>query len=208
MGSPSLLQGIFPTQGPNPGLPLCWWILYHLSHQGSSWGPQYKPMRCYVTLGMRAWDNLMESPHFSPCLACCCCWKNLEEIRVLKGDPVFGEQICEIYGFSIFSPNLEHSHYPDMDKQVIPLGGKCFQIVSHPPHYLVSPIKMLISHPHIELTAICLLVWISWFPSLLRHASWNKDDSDKGAKARVLAIKIPAREHKVVGWMLLREPKC
>ena len=24
-----LLQEIFPTQGPNPGLPLCWQILYH-----------------------------------------------------------------------------------------------------------------------------------------------------------------------------------
>ena len=36
MGSHSLLQqGIFPTQGLNPGLPLCMWILYHLSHQGS-----------------------------------------------------------------------------------------------------------------------------------------------------------------------------
>ena len=31
----SLLQGIFPTQGSNPGLPHCRWILYHLSHQGS-----------------------------------------------------------------------------------------------------------------------------------------------------------------------------
>jgi len=28
-----LLQGIFPTQGSNPGLPHCRWILYHLSHQ-------------------------------------------------------------------------------------------------------------------------------------------------------------------------------
>ena len=27
--------GIFPTQGSNPGLPNCRWILYHLSHQGS-----------------------------------------------------------------------------------------------------------------------------------------------------------------------------
>ena len=26
---------IFPTQGSNPGLPHCRWILYHLSHQGS-----------------------------------------------------------------------------------------------------------------------------------------------------------------------------
>ena len=30
--SHSLLQGIFPTQGSNPGLQHCRWILYHLSH--------------------------------------------------------------------------------------------------------------------------------------------------------------------------------
>ena len=30
-----LLQGIFPTQGLNPGLPHCRQMLYHLSHQGS-----------------------------------------------------------------------------------------------------------------------------------------------------------------------------
>ena len=29
-----LLQGIFPTQESNPGLPHCRQILYHLSHQG------------------------------------------------------------------------------------------------------------------------------------------------------------------------------
>ena len=27
------LQGISPTQGSNPGLPYCGWILYHLSHR-------------------------------------------------------------------------------------------------------------------------------------------------------------------------------
>ena len=32
----ALLQGIFPTQGSNPGLPHCRQILYHLSHQGST----------------------------------------------------------------------------------------------------------------------------------------------------------------------------
>ena len=35
VGSLSLLQGIFPTQGSNPGLSHCRWILYQLSHQGS-----------------------------------------------------------------------------------------------------------------------------------------------------------------------------
>ena len=34
-GSLSLLQGIFPTQGSNAGLPHCRWILYQLSHKGS-----------------------------------------------------------------------------------------------------------------------------------------------------------------------------
>ena len=33
--SHSLLQGIFPTQGLNPGLPHCRRILYQLSHKGS-----------------------------------------------------------------------------------------------------------------------------------------------------------------------------
>ena len=35
MGCHALLQGIFPTQGSNPGLLHCRGILYHLSHQGS-----------------------------------------------------------------------------------------------------------------------------------------------------------------------------
>ena len=42
MGCHALPQGIFPTQGWNPGLPHCRQILYHLSHQGSprilEWG--------------------------------------------------------------------------------------------------------------------------------------------------------------------------
>ena len=41
VGCHALLQGIFPTQGLNPGIPHCRWILYHLIHQGSPsliWG--------------------------------------------------------------------------------------------------------------------------------------------------------------------------
>ena len=37
-GSLSLFHGIFPTQGSNPGLPHCRWILYQLSHK-EVWGP-------------------------------------------------------------------------------------------------------------------------------------------------------------------------
>ena len=42
VGSLSLLQGIVPTQGSNPGPLHCRWILYQLSHKGSprilEWG--------------------------------------------------------------------------------------------------------------------------------------------------------------------------
>ena len=36
VGSLFLLQGIFPTQGLNPGVPHCRWTLYQLSHKGST----------------------------------------------------------------------------------------------------------------------------------------------------------------------------
>ena len=37
VGSRSILQESFPTQGLNPGLLLCRWILYQLSYQGSQY---------------------------------------------------------------------------------------------------------------------------------------------------------------------------
>ena len=37
----SLLQGVFPTQGLNPGLMHCRQILYQLSNQGNQWIPEW-----------------------------------------------------------------------------------------------------------------------------------------------------------------------
>ena len=44
VGYHALLQRIFPTQGSNPGLPHCRWILYWLSHQGSPLGTKHHIM--------------------------------------------------------------------------------------------------------------------------------------------------------------------
>ena len=44
VGSLSLLQGVFPTQGLNPGLPHCRRILYQLSHKGSPMD-YYSPLK-------------------------------------------------------------------------------------------------------------------------------------------------------------------
>ena len=51
VGSCSLLQGIFPTQGSNPGLPHCRLILYQLSHQGS-------PFHTVVVQSLSWFDSL------------------------------------------------------------------------------------------------------------------------------------------------------
>ena len=53
VGSLSLLQGIFPTQGSNPGLPHCRWILYQLSHKGS-------PNRTIAVKGFMIWIRVLK----------------------------------------------------------------------------------------------------------------------------------------------------
>ena len=59
VGSLSLLQGIFPTQGSNPGLLQCRRILYQLSHKGSP-----RTLQCIAypfssgSLGPRNWTGV------------------------------------------------------------------------------------------------------------------------------------------------------
>ena len=56
LGSPSLLQGIFPSQGPIPGLLYCRWIHYQLSHQGSPHPPIVKAMVFPIVIyGCESW---------------------------------------------------------------------------------------------------------------------------------------------------------
>ena len=54
VGSLSLLQGIFPTQGLNPCLPHCQWILYQLSHHG---GPRILEWVAYPFSGGSSWPR-------------------------------------------------------------------------------------------------------------------------------------------------------
>ena len=59
VSSLSLLQGIFPTQGSNSGLPVCRRILYQLSHKGSPSVIKGLGMR---TLGDCVWSLGWEYP--------------------------------------------------------------------------------------------------------------------------------------------------
>ena len=60
VGSRSLLQGIFPTQGSNPGLPHCRWVLHQLSHQGSPdvLSPALTPLFHSAGISLLSWQNL------------------------------------------------------------------------------------------------------------------------------------------------------
>ena len=69
VGSCSLLLGIFPTQGLNPGLPHYRQILYHLSHQGSP----YIYIYIYVGLifchqGMWCFSSLTRDRIWNACI--------------------------------------------------------------------------------------------------------------------------------------------
>ena len=61
VGSLSLLQGIFPTQGSNPGLPHFRRILYQLNHKGSQKGK--KPMAELLVLLTLNWWVLASLPY-------------------------------------------------------------------------------------------------------------------------------------------------
>ena len=53
VGSLSLLQGIFPTQGSNPGLLYCRQILYQLSHKNKDPPPKV----CIKSLVKKVWNS-------------------------------------------------------------------------------------------------------------------------------------------------------
>ena len=56
VGCHFLLQGIFLTQGSNPGLPHCRQMLYHLSHQGSP--ENYKTLIKEIKDDTNRWRNI------------------------------------------------------------------------------------------------------------------------------------------------------
>ena len=77
VGCHAFLQGIFPTQGLNPGLPHCRRILYHLSHQGSPWilaWVAYPFSRGSSQPRNRSWVSCTAGGFFFFCFVFCFCF--------------------------------------------------------------------------------------------------------------------------------------
>ena len=68
VGSLSLLQGIFPTQGSNPGLPNCRQVFYQPSHKGSLCGTG-------MLLNALWWPEWERSPKGTPRIYGECMWQ-------------------------------------------------------------------------------------------------------------------------------------
>ena len=69
VGYHALLQGIFLTQGWNPGLPDCTWILYCLSHLGISKSKEFKydetlKLCCKIICGSLELSSIPKLPGF------------------------------------------------------------------------------------------------------------------------------------------------
>ena len=73
VGCHSLLQGIFPTQWSNPGLPHCRQTLYRLSHQGSP--SLTKQSKGTSAINLSKMDWFLQEPSHSPAAARA--WRNV-----------------------------------------------------------------------------------------------------------------------------------
>ena len=62
VSSLSLLQGIFSTQGSDPGLFLCRRILYHLSHRCENWIIKKAEHQRIDAFGLWCWRRLLRVP--------------------------------------------------------------------------------------------------------------------------------------------------
>ena len=80
VGCLALLQGIFPTQGSNPGLPHCKQIIYCMSHQGSLKGTQQVVLKearllenilIFIAWVFKVWLDLALQVTYSACLILC-----------------------------------------------------------------------------------------------------------------------------------------
>ena len=106
-GVPCLLQGIFPTQGSNPGFPHCRQTLYRLSHQGSS-GSYGSHWNFYAPLILRK-DSLLDHLPLVP--------------HLISGNPTaLSLQSCPVSSSTSANTTRSQAAYQPPSTKFCPLG--------------------------------------------------------------------------------------
>ena len=117
-GCHPLLQGIFPTQGSNPGLPHCRWILYCLSHQESPRIPEW--VAYPISRG--------SSQHRNQTGASCICRQILYQLSyqfssVVQSCPTLCDPMdCSTPSFSV------HHQFPELTQTHVHRVGDAIQL--------------------------------------------------------------------------------
>ena len=66
VGCHALLQGVFLTQGSNPGVPYCRWSLCHLSPQGTAMASHEKRHTALLFWVLRGLREMVDTPQLRP----------------------------------------------------------------------------------------------------------------------------------------------
>ena len=138
MGSLFLFQGIFPTQGWNPGLPHCRWILYQLSPKGSPLKKIFEKkikknfkardltLQCFVIHMFRKVFNMGEKQPSKVCDTIVLfgldqCWRNLICISVHLATSSVGSCLCSrgVSGMHIVFCK-RHCHHEVVKHGIVP----------------------------------------------------------------------------------------
>ena len=123
VSSLSLLQGIFPTQALNPGLPHCRRILYQLSYQGSAMclrsphsDPPYLP-NCIEQPQLVLLKYQSKKPHTPPLSCLCSLLRSQVSVlthplfHIFSYPCVFGSSPYVAHPSSNQQAHLQHSHH-------------------------------------------------------------------------------------------------
>ena len=122
VGSLSFLQGIFPTQVSNPGLPHCRWIVYKMRHKGSPIA-MLVGMKKHLTLDLPV--SLYSISHFPSC------WKGF----ILQNFGLFHANVdVAIY--------CEACHLTPLHFLMLDILGTC--------HWLIRPISSNCRHRRLQ----------------------------------------------------------
>ena len=103
VGCYSLLQGIFLTQGSNPGLPHCRQILYHLSHLGSPWICVHPIL--FLFLMLRPYANILVNCFHDTDVKSAGIWSLYEQCCVMSIQSIGSTQcsaLCILLTISVF----------------------------------------------------------------------------------------------------------
>ena len=87
VGCHFLLQGIFPTQGSNPGLPHCRQTLYHLSHQEAIKRSKFCHLQqCGLTHSVCLMKEVRQRKTNTVCILSHMCgiWKQYKQKKIAK----------------------------------------------------------------------------------------------------------------------------